>query len=84
MLDEPTQGVDVGARRDIYAALRATAAAGGSVLVTSSEPEELVQIAHRVIVLSGGRIAAALRAEDIDETCLLSLAHQIEHQGHAA
>ena len=84
MLDEPTQGVDVGARRDIYAALRATAAAGGSVLVTSSEPEELVQIAHRVIVLSGGRIAATLRAEDIDETCLLSLAHQIEHQGHAA
>lgn len=84
MLDEPTQGVDVGARRDIYAALRATAASGGSVVVTSSEPEELVQIAHRVIVLSGGRIAATLRAEEIDETRLLSLAHQVEHQGHTA
>ena len=84
MLDEPTQGVDVGARRDIYAALRATAAAGRSVLVTSSEPEELVQIAHRVIVLSGGRIAATLSAAEIEESRLLSLAHQVEHQGHAA
>jgi ribose transport system ATP-binding protein len=84
MLDEPTQGVDVGARRDIYAALRATAAAGRSVLVTSSEPEELVQIAHRVIVLSGGRIAATLGAKDIEESLLLSLAHKIEHQGRAA
>lgn len=84
MLDEPTQGVDVGARRDIYGALRATAAAGGSVLVTSSEPEELVQIAHRIIVLSGGRIAATLSAGEIEESRLLSLAHRIEHQGHAA
>ena len=84
MLDEPTQGVDVGARRDIYAALRATAAAGRSVLVTSSEPEELVQIAHRVIVLSGGRIAATLGADEIEESRLLSLAHQVEHPGHAA
>ncbi|WP_158815711.1 sugar ABC transporter ATP-binding protein [Methylocapsa sp. S129] len=84
MLDEPTQGVDVGARRDIYAALRATAESGASVLVTSSEPEELVQIAHRVIVLSGGRIAAIVSAADIEESLLLSLAHKIEHQGHAA
>jgi ribose transport system ATP-binding protein len=84
MLDEPTQGVDVGARRDIYAALRATAEAGRSVLVTSSEPEELVQIAHRVIVLSGGRIAATLGAADIEESLLLSLAHKIEHKGRAA
>ena len=84
MLDEPTQGVDVGARRDIYAALRASAEAGRSVLVTSSEPEELVQIAHRVIVLSGGRIAATLAAQEIEEGRLLSLAHQIERRGQAA
>ncbi|WP_354038020.1 sugar ABC transporter ATP-binding protein [Devosia sp. UYZn731] len=76
MLDEPTQGVDVGARRDIYAALRSTAAAGGSVLVTSSEPEELVQIADRVIVLTAGRIAAVLETDQIDESRLLSIAHQ--------
>lgn len=84
LLDEPTQGVDVGARRDIYAAIRASAEAGKSVLVTSSEPEELVQIADRVIVLSAGRIAAELEYEQIDEARLLTLAHQVEHQGSAA
>jgi len=85
MLDEPTQGVDVGARSDIYEALRATARAGNGVLFTSSEPEELVQIADRVIVLSGGRIAASLRSAEIEETRLLSLAHQFEqHGGEAA
>jgi ribose transport system ATP-binding protein len=84
MLDEPTQGVDVGARRDIYAAIRASADAGGSALVTSSEPEELVQIADRVIVLSAGRIAAILDHEHIEESRLLSLAHRVEHQGSTA
>jgi ribose transport system ATP-binding protein len=85
MLDEPTQGVDVGARGDIYEALRATARAGRGVLFTSSEPEELVQIADRVIVLSGGRMAATLQGPEIEEAKLLSLAHQSEqHEGHAA
>ncbi|SHO65595.1 ribose transport system ATP-binding protein [Pseudoxanthobacter soli DSM 19599] len=81
MLDEPTQGVDVGARRDIYAAIRASADAGKSVLVTSSEPEELVQIADRVVVLSAGRVAAIVEHEDIEEGRLLALAHEVEHQG---
>ncbi len=84
MLDEPTQGVDVGARRDIYAAIRASADEGTSVLVTSSEPEELVQIADRVIVLSAGRIVATVDHDDIDEGRLLSLAHLTEHGGHVA
>lgn len=84
MLDEPTQGVDVGARRDIYAAIRASADAGKSVLVTSSEPEELLQIADRVVVLSAGRIAAILDYAELDEARLLTLAHQVEHQGIAA
>jgi ribose transport system ATP-binding protein len=83
LLDEPTQGVDVGARSDIYKALSATAEAGRAVLVTSSEPEELVQIAHRVIVLSHGRIVAILEGEDIAEHRLLALAHAFE-TGRAA
>ena len=79
MLDEPTQGVDVGARRDIYAALRATADTGGSVLVTSSEPEELVQIADRVMILVSGRLAAVLETDEIDEARLLSIAHKMHN-----
>jgi ribose transport system ATP-binding protein len=83
LLDEPTQGVDVGARRDIYEALAEAARAGCSALVTSSEPEELVQIAHRVIVLSRGRIVSILSGEEINENRLLSFAHVLE-QGHPA
>jgi ribose transport system ATP-binding protein len=83
MLDEPTQGVDVGARRDIYEALSETANAGGGVLLSSSEPEELVQIAHKVIVLAHGRVVGLLEGEAITEARLLSLAHALE-RGHAA
>lgn len=78
MLDEPTQGVDVGARSDIYTALRESAAAGTSLLVTSSEPEELIQIADRVIILSHGQIVAVLQSHEIEEGRMLSLAHNLE------
>jgi len=78
MLDEPTQGVDVGARSDIYAALRESATAGTSLLVTSSEPEELIQIADRVIILSHGQIAAVLQSHEIEEGRMLSLAHNLD------
>jgi ABC-type sugar transport system ATPase subunit len=75
LLDEPTQGVDVGARSDLYRALAEVAASGRAVIVTSSEPEELVQVAHRVIVLAHGRVAAEVTGSEIDEHHLLSLAH---------
>ncbi|WP_395773374.1 sugar ABC transporter ATP-binding protein [Agrobacterium pusense] len=77
MLDEPTQGVDVGARGDIYASLRESAAQGTSLLVTSSEPGELIQIAHRVIVLSHGRMVASLQSHEIEESRMLALAHNL-------
>lgn len=79
LLDEPTQGVDVGARKDIYAALRALAATGETaVIVTSSEPEELRQIAHRVLVLADGRVAGMLAGEEVTEARMLFLAHAAE------
>jgi len=85
LLDEPTQGVDVGARREIYDAIQVVGHASGcAALATSSEPDELMQIATRVIVLSGGQIAGIVTGDDINETTLLSLAHRIEHKGSAA
>lgn len=79
LLDEPTQGVDVGARKDIYGALRDLAAAGETaVIVTSSEPEELRQIAHRVLVLADGRVAGILEGEEVTEARMLALAHAAE------
>lgn len=79
LLDEPTQGVDVGARQDLYAALRRFVADDGrGIIVTSSEPDELAQLAHRVLILSGGSIVGQLLGTEITEFALLNLAHKNE------
>lgn len=74
-LDEPTQGVDVGARQTIYLSLQQATERGGGVLISSSDSEELAAICHRVIVIVGGRIVAELtgtqlEAGSIDLICL--------------
>jgi ribose transport system ATP-binding protein len=81
LLDEPTEGVDVGARQDLYRILREFADGGRAVVITSSEPEELVQLADRVIVLSGGRHAATLIGDALDVRTMTQLAHfnETEH-----
>ncbi len=60
LLEEPTQGVDIGAKASIYAALAEVAKDGAALLVISSDVEELVSICDRVAVLRNGRIAAVL------------------------
>jgi len=64
LLEEPTNGVDVGAKRAIYQALRDVAAAGAAVVLTSQDAEELAGICDRVIVLRQGRIGAVLSGRD--------------------
>ena len=64
ILDEPTRGVDVGARADIYARIREIAASGTSVIVISSEFEELLEC-DRVVVLSGGKTVAELEGDSV-------------------
>jgi ribose transport system ATP-binding protein len=68
---EPTQGVDVGSRFDIYEALRAKADEGVSVLVKSSDPIELSGICDRVLVMSRGRIIDELPAEELNEKAIV-------------
>jgi ribose transport system ATP-binding protein len=65
VLIEPTRGVDVGARRDIYRHVRELARNGAGVLVATSDYEEVVQLADRVIVMSRGRAAAHLAGDEI-------------------
>jgi ribose transport system ATP-binding protein len=65
---EPTPGVDVGSRMDIYSALRARAAAGAALLVKSSDPIELSGLCDRVFVMSRGSIIEELPEEELDET----------------
>jgi ribose transport system ATP-binding protein len=64
LLEEPTNGVDVGATRAIYEALRSAASAGAAVVMTSQEAEELAGVCDRVIVLRQGRIGGVLSGRD--------------------
>jgi ribose transport system ATP-binding protein len=67
LAEEPTQGVDVGARFDIYEALRATAAEGVAIIVKSSDPLELAGLCDRVLVMSRGKIVDEIRGEQLGE-----------------
>ncbi|MDQ1075485.1 ribose transport system ATP-binding protein [Microbacterium testaceum] len=73
LLDEPTRGVDVGARAEIYALIRDLAAAGNAVVVVSSEIEEVLGLADTVLVVADGRILRTLPAHQIDEHGVLDL-----------
>jgi rhamnose transport system ATP-binding protein len=72
--DEPTRGVDVGAKRAIYELLTSLAADGLGVLLISSDAEEILGLAHRVLVMRAGRVAAELRGEAMTEAAILAAA----------
>ena len=67
LADEPTQGVDVRSRFDIYEALRAKAAQGVGIIVKSSDPIELSKFCDRVLVMSRGQIINEIRQEELSE-----------------
>ncbi|NUZ08002.1 sugar ABC transporter ATP-binding protein [Piscinibacter koreensis] len=72
VLDEPTRGVDVGAKRDIYFLIQRLAAGGRAVIVVSSELMELIGLCHRVVVMRGGHLQATLPAEGLTEEALIA------------
>ncbi len=73
LLDEPTRGVDVGARAELYALVRKLADDGIGVLLVSSEVPEVLGLADRVLVIREGRIVHEAPAEDLDEHRVLDL-----------
>ena len=73
LLDEPTRGVDVGARAEIYALVRSLADSGVAVVVVSSEVEEVLGLADRVLVVREGRVVHEGPAGEIDESRVLDL-----------
>ncbi|MCU1445955.1 sugar ABC transporter ATP-binding protein [Cryobacterium sp.] len=73
LLDEPTRGVDVGARAEIYALIRRLAAAGTAIVLVSSEIEEVIGLADRVLVIGDGEVLKTTNARDIDEHGVLDL-----------
>ena len=74
VLHEPTRGIDVGAKAEIYNILRGIAAEGVAVVMISSEVSELIMNAERVLVMRGGRISGELRGEAINEEAILARA----------
>ena len=73
LLDEPTRGVDVGARSEIYALIRTLAANGVAIVLVSSEVEEVLGLSDRVVVLREGRAVHTGPAQAIDEHQVLDL-----------
>jgi ribose transport system ATP-binding protein len=71
VLDNPTQGIDVGAKSEIYPLIRSLAAQGKAVLVSSSEVSELQQVCDRVLVFYRGRIVAELANNAITEESVM-------------
>jgi ribose transport system ATP-binding protein len=82
LLDEPTRGVDVGARAELYAVVRRLADSGVGVLLVSSEVPEVLGLADRVLVIREGRVVHQAPAEDLDEHGVLDLVMAGPPAGH--
>jgi rhamnose transport system ATP-binding protein len=74
MLDEPTRGVDVGAKAEIYRLLFDAAKRGIAILVSSSENPELLTLCDRILVMYRGRVAASLGRQDATEATIAHFA----------
>jgi ABC-type sugar transport system ATPase subunit len=73
MLDEPTRGLDVGAKRDVHDVVRELAAAGVGIIVSSSEADEVAALCHRTLVLSRGHARGELSRNEITDANILRL-----------
>ncbi len=74
LLDEPTRGIDVGAKYDIYLLMKELAANGCAILFISSEMSELIGASHRIAVMSAGRIAGAVKSSETSQEEIMTLA----------
>jgi ribose transport system ATP-binding protein len=83
IVDEPTRGIDVGAKAEVHAVLRGLAAAGKAVVVISSDLPEVLALADRVVVMRQGRIAAEFTAAEATEESIMRAA-AMDREGPAA
>ncbi len=74
IFDEPTRGIDVGAKHEIYTLINSLVEKGKAVLMISSEMEELIGMSDRIIVLSEGRIAGEIQKDEFDQETIMNLA----------
>jgi ribose transport system ATP-binding protein len=83
IFDEPTRGIDVGAKSEIYHLLNTLAAEGKSIIMISSELPEILRMSHRVIVMCEGRVTGELSAAEADQERIMTLATQRESVAQA-
>jgi ribose transport system ATP-binding protein len=77
LFDEPTVGIDVNAKADVYALIKRLAEGGAAVLLSSSELPELLHLCSRIYVMNDGRIVSELTGDAMSETAIL--AHYFGH-----
>lgn len=80
IIDEPTRGIDIGTKEQIYGFIRRLADSGKSVIVVSSEMPEVIGLSDRVVVMRSGSIAGELEGEDITEAAIVRLAMGLTRQ----
>ena len=74
LLDEPTRGIDVGTKAEVYKLIHAAADRGMAVLLVSSEMPELLALSDRILVMAGGRITGELAGDQMNQANILKLA----------
>jgi ribose transport system ATP-binding protein len=74
IFDEPTRGIDVGAKSEIYKLLNELTSQGKSIIMISSELPEILRMSHRVVVMCEGRVTGTLTADEIDQESIMQLA----------
>ena len=74
LLDEPTRGIDVGAKEEIYDLIESLSAQGKAIIVISSELPEVLRLSHRIAVMAQGRITGFLDNEDATQENIMELA----------
>jgi ribose transport system ATP-binding protein len=81
IFDEPTRGIDVGAKEEIYALLTDLAGRGKSIVVISSELSEILRLAHRIVVMAEGRVTGVLDNAEADQETIMELATRVDARG---
>jgi ABC-type sugar transport system ATPase subunit len=79
IFDEPTRGIDIGAKTEIYSIMGELAAQGTAIVMVSSELPELISVADRIMVLQDGRMKGVLSKEEVNQEVVMSLATQNLH-----
>ncbi|MDR2179978.1 MAG: sugar ABC transporter ATP-binding protein [Synergistaceae bacterium] len=84
IFDEPTRGIDVGAKYEIYLLLWRLLAEGKGIVIVSSDLNELVGICHRIVVFSNGAVSGEVLRRDFQQEKILEYAYRVSHEGSDA